>query len=157
MKNPFAPNGVTSSKIIYKLAKKEFGNSIKKSNSYGSIKRDIIRALNRMKPDDLEENRLETLVGIEHLRQNDFGNFISVRFAYWGLMIAIVVMIIGDVPIYQYFNMSKRCFGNMIAILLTILLVTMAATIHSQHDQLEYLNFKLICFEELKESERSGK
>ena len=33
MKNPFAPNGVTSSKIIYKLEKKEFGNLIKECNN----------------------------------------------------------------------------------------------------------------------------
>lgn len=85
MKNPFAPNGVTSSKIIYRLAKEEFGNSIKENNSYGSLKRDIIRVLKRMKPNEQEENRLDTLVGIEHLKQNDFGNFISVRFAYWGI------------------------------------------------------------------------
>ncbi len=35
-----------------------------------------------MKPDELEEKRLEVLIGIEHLTQNDFGNFISIRFAY---------------------------------------------------------------------------
>lgn len=157
MKNPFSPNGVTSSKIIYRLAKEEFGDSIKKSDSYGSIKHDIIRALKRMKPNEREENRLQTLVDIEHLKQNDFGNFISVRFAYWGLMVAIVVMIIRDVPIYSYFNMSKRGFGNMVAILLTVLLVTMARTIHIQHDQLEYLNFKLICFDELEESKKNVK
>lgn len=149
MKNPFAPNGVSSIKIIYKLAKKEFGDTIKESNSYSSIKRDIIRALKRMKPTERAENRLETVVEIEHLKQNDFGNFISVRFAYWGLMIAIAVMIIGDVPIYTYFNISKRCFGIVIIILLTVLLITMARTIHMQHDQLEYLSFKLICFDEL--------
>lgn len=156
MNNPFAPNGVTSSKIIYKLAKEEFGDAIKDNNSYGSMKHDIIRALKRMKPNEREENRLETLVGIEHLKQNDFSNFISVRFAYWGMMIAISVMIIGDVPIYEYFSMSKRCFGNMMAILLMLLLVTMARTIHMQHDQLEYLNFKLICFDEILGNRKSG-
>lgn len=63
-------------------------------------------------------------------------------------------MIIGDVPVYTYFNMSRRCFGTIIIILLTILLVTMVRTIHKQHDQLEYLNFKLICFEELNENKK---
>lgn len=155
VKNPFAPNGIITSKIIYKFAKEEFGNIIKESNSYNSIKHDIIRALKRMKPNEQEENRLDTLVEIEHLKQNDFGNFISVRFAYWGMIIAIVVMIIGDVPIYQYFNMSRRCFGSVIIILLTVLLLTMSRTIHMQHDRLEYLNFKLICFEELNGNKKS--
>lgn len=102
-----------------------------------------------MKPEEREENRLETLVSIEHLMQNDFGNFISLRLAYWGLMVAIAVMIIGSVPIYQYFNMSRRSFGNLIAVLLMVVLVTMASTIHSQHDRLEYLYFKMICFDEI--------
>lgn len=157
MKNIFVPNGITSSQILYKLAKDEFGDAIKSNNSYTSLKRDIIRALKRMKRNEQEENRLDTLVGIEHLKQNDFGNFISVRLAYWGMMIAIAVMIIGEVPIYTYFNMSKRCFADIIAILLTVLLVTMARTINTQHDQLEYLNFKLICFEELNETKKELK
>lgn len=42
MKNPFSPNGVTSSKIIYRLAKEEFGDAINDNNSYVSIKRDIV-------------------------------------------------------------------------------------------------------------------
>ena len=107
-----------------------------------------------MKPNELEEHRLDVLVGIEHLVQNDFSNFISVRFTYWGLILAIVVIIIGDVPIYEYFNMSKLCFANMVMMLLSILLVTMARTIHIQHDQMEYLNFKLICINELLEQRK---
>ena len=78
-----------------------------------------------MKTDEREENRIETLVGIEHLKQNDFGNFMSVRFSYWGLIVAIAVMIIGNVPIYQYFNISKGQFGNIVIIILTVLLITM--------------------------------
>lgn len=149
MKNPFAPNGITSSKIIYKLAREEFGDLIRSSKSYVSLKRDIVRALWKMPPEEREENKLGTLVGIEHIKQNDFANFISVRFAYWGMMIAIAVMVIGDVPIYNYLNMSKRNFGNLVMVILSVLLVSMARTIHMQHDQLEYLNFKLICFDEI--------
>ena len=154
MRNPFAPNGIKSTKIIYRLAQKEFGNAIKASSSYLSIKNDIIKALKKMKPNELEEHRLDVLVGMEHLVQNDFSNFISVRFTYWGLILAIVVIIIGDVPIYEYFNMSKLCFANMVMMLLSILLVTMARTIHIQHDQMEYLNFKLICINELLEQRK---
>lgn len=154
MKNVFCPNGITSSEAIIKFAKKEFGEQIKNCNSYVELKKEIINALRKLSATELEENRLDTLVGMEHLKQNDFGNFISVRLAYWGMMIAIAVMIIGDVPIYQYFNMSKRCFGSLIIVLLTVLLITMSRTIHMQHDQLEYLNFKLLCFEELLENKK---
>lgn len=147
--NIFCPNGVSSLNIIYKLAREEFGDIIKDGNSYVSIKRDIVRALRKMNSSDLEENKLDTLVGIQHLKENDFGNFVSIRFAHWGMVIAIAIMIIGDVPIYQYFDMDKRSFGSIVIILLTILLIITSRTIHIQHNQLEYLNFKLICFDEI--------
>jgi hypothetical protein len=145
----FVPNGMTTTKVICKLAREEFGDKIKISNNYLSIKRDIMKAFRKMKPDELEENHLSTMVGIEHLNQNDFGNFMSIRFTYWGLMVAIAVMIAGDVPIHEYFNLSKSVFVNIIIIILTIILVVLSRTTRIQHDMLEYLNFKLICFEEL--------
>lgn len=43
-KNSFDPNGITSIKIIYKLAKSEFGEAMKEGSDYVSIKRDIICA-----------------------------------------------------------------------------------------------------------------
>lgn len=152
MKNVFVPNGTDSIEIINKLAKEEFGDSFKKHNEYTMLKREIIRMLKKMKSRELEENKLETLLEIEHIKQNDFGNFISIRFAYWALMISVAVLIMGTTPIYKYFNMSKKTFGGTIIVLLTILLVTMSRTIHIQHDRLEYLNFKLICFEEIDKS-----
>lgn len=62
MRNIFTPNGVTSSKIICRLAQQEFGDIIRESNNYVTIKRDIIKTLKKMKPDELEENYLDTLV-----------------------------------------------------------------------------------------------
>lgn len=149
MINPFCPNGISSLKIIYNLAKKEFGDSIKTPNSFSSIKKDITNALRKMNPKEREENKLDTLVGIEHIKQNDFGNFMTLRFAYWGMLIAIAVAIMGNIQIYEYFNMSKRLFGNIVMYILCIILITMSRTIHIQHDQLEYLNFKLLCFNDI--------
>lgn len=154
MRNIFVPNGTASSEIIYRLARKEFGNSIRKNNNYSLLKYDIVQVLKKMKSDELEENRLDTLIGIEHLKQNDFGNFISVRFAYWALIISIAAMVIGETPIYHYFNMSKQHFAYLIIALLTILLIVTARTIHIQNDELEYLNFKLICFEEVDKAKK---
>lgn len=150
IKNPFSPNGVGSLQIIYNQAKTEFGFDIKEPNSYSMIKKDIIRALKKMKVSDLEENYLNTVIGIEHLQQNDFGSFISVRLVYWGLMITIAVIVAGEIPIYQYFNISKKIFGTICILGLFIMLMTMSRTIHTQHDQLEYLKFKLICFDEIR-------
>lgn len=156
MKNPFSPNGVTPLKIIYGLAKNEFGDMIKEHDNFLSIKKDIIKALKKMKPDELEEKRLNTLVWIEHIKQNDFCNFISVRFGYWSFILACAVMIIGNVPIYEYFNMSKRTFGNIVMVFLIIVLVTMVRTIHMQHNELEYLNFKLMCIDEILEERKKN-
>ena len=147
--NIFCPNGIHSLKILSKLAKKEFGDSIKDVNSYVELKREITKSLSKLSARELEENKLDTLVAIKHLEQNDFGNFISLRFTYWAFIITIAVMIIGDVPIYTYFNMSKGTFAEIMCILLTLLLITIARTINYQHDELEYLHFKLICFEEI--------
>ena len=47
MRNPFAPNGIKSTKIIYRLAQKEFGNAIKASSSFLSIKKDITKVLKK--------------------------------------------------------------------------------------------------------------
>lgn len=152
MRNFFVPNGTTSLEIIYKLAKEEFGDEIKESNNYLSIKMDVIKVLRKMESNELEEIRLDTIVGLEHLSQNDFGNFISIRFVYWTLICTIATMIIGDVPIYEYFNIGKRAFGYIVMILLTVLLVITARTIHIQHDQIEYLRFRLMCINELCES-----
>ena len=149
MKTIFTPNGISSSQVIMKLAKEEFGNQIKDCTSYVELKREIISALRKLPAKELEENRLDTLVGIKHLEQNDFGNFISVRFAYWGMIIAIAALLVGDKAIYEYFNMTKVMFGSCVIVVVIILLIMMSRTIHIQHDQLEYLNFKLICFDEL--------
>ncbi len=149
MKNIFCPNGMNSSTVIECLARKEFGNKISATSSYVELKREIIKVLRKMPISDLEENRLKTLVDIKHIEENDFGNFISVRFAYWGMILAIAVMVIDNAPIYSYFDISKRSFVIIIICSLVVLLVTMSRTIHIQHDELEYLNFKLICFDEL--------
>lgn len=150
IKNIFAPNGVNSLQIIYNQAKSEYGTTIKEPKNFSMLKMDLIRVLKKKKTSEIEEIYLDTIVGIEHLEQNDFSNFISVRFAYWGMMITIAVIAVGDIPIYQYFNMSKRIFGGICICALMFLLVSMSRTIHMQHDQMEYLKFKLICLNEIR-------
>lgn len=149
MKGIFLQNGVGSLKIINQLAKKEFGNEIGTANSYVELKRDIIKVLRKKTARELEENKLATLVNIKSIEENNFSDFISVRFAYWGMTISIAILMIGNVPINSYFNMTKKTFGTLVATGIIILLVTMSRTIHMQHDELEYLNFKLICFDEI--------
>ena len=152
MKNLFVPNGSDPIEIINTLAKKEFGDSFRNCDRYAMLKAEVVRALQKMKPIVRDENKLGTLVEIEHIKQNDFGNFMTIRFAFWAIMISMAVLVIGETPIYAYFNMSKRAFGETVMILLTLLLLVMSRTIHIQHDRLEYLNFKLLCFAEIDKS-----
>jgi len=148
----FCPNGMCANEIIENLARKEFGNNVKTNSTYVELKRSVIRELKSLNYIEFEENRLDTLIGTDHLKQNDFGNFISVRFAYWGLMITVMLTIVGVNPIYTYLNMSKSNFARLAVILLTALLVSMSRMIHVQHDKLQYFNFKMICFDEILES-----
>jgi hypothetical protein len=145
----FCPNGIAANQILENLAKKEFGDKIKINSTYVELKNSVIRELKNMKHDEFEENRLDALIGAEHLKQNDFSNFVSVRFAYWGLMITVMLTIIGENPIYTYFNMSKYNFGKLVAVILTVILISMSRMIHMQHDQLQYFSFKMICFDEI--------
>lgn len=153
----FCPNGVCSIEVITNLARKEFGDKIKNYSTYIELKDDVLKELRKLEYKEFEENRLDTLIGIEHLKQNDFGNFVSVRFAYWGLLITVMLTIIGGDPIYGYFNMSKGAFAKATMLILTILLVSISRMMHTQHDRLEYFNFKLICFEEILGNKRRAK
>jgi len=157
MKTIFTPNGTCSLEIIYNLANKEFGKEIRKTNKLSTIKYDLIKVFKKMSSNEYEENKLETITELEHIKQNDFSNFISIRFAYWAMLISLAVIIAGDTPIYEYFNVSKSTFGYVVTILVTILLVTMSTTIHIQHDRNEYLNFKMMCFEEVERRKESKK
>lgn len=150
IRNVFAPNGVNSLHTIYTQAKSEYGVAINEPNNYSTLKMDLIRVLKMKKPSEIEEIYLDTIIGIGHLEQNDFSNFLSVRFAYWGMLITVATVAVGDIPIYQYFNMSKRFFGSSCIFVLLFLLISMSKTIHMQHDQMEYLKFKLICLDEIR-------
>lgn len=142
------PNGHHSFEIIYKLAKEEFGDSIGECKDYLSLNKKIVSALKKMNKQELEDNRLKTLVNIEHYKVNDFAGYMSVKFTYWSLIIATLLTIFND-NVYKYFNVNEIDLFKIVTILFTIFLIVMSRTIHIQHDKLEYYNFKLICFEEL--------
>mgnify|MGYP000167360993 FL=1 len=49
MINIFCPNGISSQKIITKLARKEFGEAIGTVNSYVELKRAVIKVLKKLR------------------------------------------------------------------------------------------------------------
>lgn len=143
------PNGKRAFEIIHKLAKEEFGDNICKCKSYLDLQRDIISSLKKMKEKDFEENILSTLVGIEHLKQNDFGSYMALKFSYWAIILATVSTIYSG-NIFEVIGLDKIKSLSIVLIVFTIFLLLMGHTIRSQHNQLEYLNFKLQCINMIK-------
>lgn len=57
------------------------------------LKRGIIKSLKNLNEQQFEENTLATVVNIEHLKQNDFGNYMALKFSYWAIILATVSII----------------------------------------------------------------
>lgn len=150
----FCPNGL-GDECISIYAKEEFPD-IKESNTFVQLKKGIIKCLQRLSPTELEENRLLTLVEIEHIKQNDFSNFSSIRFAYYALILAVFSMANIQTPLHELFHLSKPMFWNLVLLAFTIMLIIMSRTIHTQHDRLMYLNFKILCFEEMEKNKEAA-
>lgn len=146
------PNGKRAFNIIHKLAKNEFGNDLSECKNYFDLKKEIIRLLKKMKEQEFEENTLATVVHIEHIKQNDFGNYMALKFSYWAIILATVSMIDPDLilNIFNFIGLSKMMFISIVFMIFTIFLLIMAHTIRNQHNQLEYLNFKMLCINTIK-------
>lgn len=146
------PNGKKAFDIIHKLAKSEFGNDISECKNYLDLKRGIIKSLNNLNEQQFEENTLATVVNIEHLKQNDFGNYMALKFSYRAIILA-TVSIIDLSTIFEFLEkigLNKIRFIGIVFILFTVFLLVMGNTIRNQHNRLEYLNFKLLCINMIK-------
>lgn len=143
------PNGKTAFSIIHKLACKDFGKDIDKCKNFLELKNSIIISLKRMKVQEFEENELSILVDIEHINQNDFGNYMSLKFAYWAIILATISTIYNG-NIFEFFGLNKIQSISVTVMVFTIFLLIMGNTVRKQHNQLEYLKFKLLCINEVK-------
>lgn len=143
------PNGKKSFDIIHKLSKDEFDNDVNGCKNYLSLKKEIINSLKKMNRQDFEENAISTIVNIEHINKNDFGNYMAVKFAYWAIILsAISTLYNGNV--FELMGLSDFNSLSIVMIIFTVFLLVMGRTIHIQHNQLEYLNFKLMCINTIK-------
>lgn len=149
LKKMFFPNGHDSLSIIYNLAQKEFGTEIINCKEFTTIKKNIIGRL-KSKKNELEEYRLKTLAQINHQEINDYGNYMSVKFSYWSLIIAVLLSTFHEI-LFEELGVDKMKFTIVVVVFFTGFLILMAKTIHYQHDQLEYLRFKLLCINEIAE------
>ena len=143
------PNGKKVFDIIHKLSQVEFGKDVTGCKNYLSLKNGIISSLKKMNRQDFEENALSTVANIEHLKENDFGGYMTTKFAYWAIILAVISTIY-DGNIFEIIGLSKIISLNIVMIIFTIFLLIMGRTIRVQHNQLEYLNFKLMCINIIK-------
>lgn len=102
-----------------------------------------------MKIQEFEENELLILINIEHINQNDFGKYISLKFAYWAIIVTTVSTIYNG-NIFEFIGLNKIQFVTIIMVIFTVFLLIMGNTVRKQHNQLEYLKFKLLCINALK-------
>lgn len=146
------PNGKRTYTIIHKLAKEEFGNDIDKCTDYYRLKKEIIRLLKRKNAEEFEKNVLATVVHIEHIKQNDFGNYMTLKFSYWAIILATISMIDSDfiLKLLKFAGLNEIIIMSIVLVIFTVFLLIMAHTIRNQHNQLEYLNFKMLCINTLK-------
>ncbi len=143
------PYGKRAFGIIHKLSKKEFGKYMDGCENYVDLKKRIISNLKKMKEQEFEENVLSTLVGIEHIKENDFGSYMAIKFAYWAIILATVSNVYQG-SLFDFFGLNKLISLCIVMIIFTIFLLIMGNKIRRQHNSLEYLNFKLICINVVK-------
>ncbi len=143
------PNGKKAFEIILNLSKNEFGDYIDGCENYVDLKKRIISSLKKMKEQEFEENVLTTLVGIEYIKENDFGSYMTIKFAYWAIILATVSNVYQG-SLFDFFGLNKLISLCIVMIIFTIFLLIMGNKIRRQHNSLEYLNFKLICINVVK-------
>lgn len=73
----------------------------------------------------------------------------ALKFSYWAVILATVSTIYSG-NIFEVIGLNKIISISIVLIIFTIFLLIMGNTICKQHNQLEYLNFKLLCISMIK-------
>lgn len=102
---------------------------------------------------DLENKRLETIVAINHIKENDFGGYMSIKFAYWAIIISTLSTIYQG-NVFEIIGLNKFEAVFFVTVMFLAFLLILGGVIHRQHHQLEYLNFKLHCIDTMMEERR---
>ncbi|MBU3142250.1 hypothetical protein [Clostridium sp. CF012] len=128
------------SQIIYRQAKKDLKISLSKNKKLSDIKINVVKELRKMSKNDLINEKYELEMAILHIELHSIDNFVSIRFPYYTLVLAIVVLIKG-IDINQY--MREILAG------LTLMLISFRFTSDTQKDRIMYYKFKLSCIEKI--------
>lgn len=126
--------------ILIKYLKKELNILVPKGSNFNEIRNVVIKEFKKYSRKELINKKYELNTVITGLELHNIDNFISIRFAFYALIVAIIVMIKG-------FDLQP--YLNLILIILTAILISFRYTSDIQKDRMLYYKFKLDCINEL--------
>lgn len=125
---------------IYRQARKDLKISSLNCNNYFDIKSNVSKELRKVSNIKLINEKSELEIEIIYTELHNIDNFISIRFAFYALVLAIVVLIKG-IDLNQY---MKQIICGLIFILVSFRYVS-----DLQKDRILYYKFKLNCIQEI--------
>lgn len=132
-------------KIILKQLKKEFKNKKINTDSYVGLQNSLIEIFKKERKPQLTELKMETEVNIQYLELYNFDIFVSIRYAFYALVLAIITIVISNPALQSQFKISQVNFVVGSIIFLIFILITHRTTSEKQKHELIYLKFKLQC------------
>lgn len=125
---------------LVKYAKKDFEISIPKDSEFIVIKNNVIKELKKLSHKDLINLKSELQLIITSLQLHNIDAFMSIRFAFYTIVITIVVIIKG---------INLEHYIRYIVWGLIFVLISFRYTSDTQKDRMLYYKFKLDCINEL--------
>lgn len=146
MKKFLFPYGNTPFEILINCAKEEFGPNQINANSYTRLKTEIRCEINRHHTDKraVYEYYLKTLSEKEHHNQYHLVSYFSMKYSAYAFVISVLSLIIS-----HFGSAFPSCLFDVMLIWMAITVILSYRGVHKQQGQVEYIQFKLRCLEEI--------
>ncbi|MBI6875619.1 hypothetical protein [Clostridium aciditolerans] len=128
------------SQIIYRQATKDLKITLPKNGKLSDIKLGIVKELRKKSNKELLDEKSELEVEILRTELYNIDTFMSIRFAFYAIVIALI-LVIKEININNYIG--------LIFSIMAFMLITFRCTSDNQKNRLLYYKFKLKCIEEL--------
>lgn len=130
----------SASQIIYRQAKKDLKVSISNNKKLSDVKISVIKELRKIPNKDLLNEKSELEIDILYIELHNIDNFISIRLAFYALVLAIIVLM-KKIDINQHIN--------QILWILIFILVSFRYASDTQKNRILYYKFKLNCIKDI--------
>lgn len=117
------------------------------ANSYTELQIEIKREINRQHKKAINEYYLKTLADKEHQNQYHLVSYFSMKYSAHAVIISVISLIISS-----YGLPLLHSYVNLILGWLSLTIIVSYRSVHIQQAQVEYLQFKLRCLEEIVKS-----